>query len=76
MRAARHLGDMARKQFNDQQIVIARHIRRQVESELTFIDRELVYAGNLLYREKGLIPAARPVLESLFSRLLEKSSFP
>ncbi|MEE4363790.1 MAG: ATP-binding protein [Desulfotignum sp.] len=75
MRAARHLGDMARKQFNDQQMVIARHIRRQVESELTFIDRELVRAGEILSREKGRMPAARPVLEPLFSRLLEKSIF-
>jgi PAS domain S-box-containing protein len=75
MRAARHLGNMARKQFNDQQMIIARHIRRQVESELSFIGKELTRAGDILYRENDDIPTARPALEPLFSRLLEKSVF-
>ncbi|MFU8768696.1 MAG: PAS domain S-box protein, partial [Desulfotignum sp.] len=75
MQAARNLVNMARKQFNDQQMVIARHIRRQVEVELSFIDRELVRAGDILSRENGRIDTARPALEPLFSRLLEKSVF-
>jgi PAS domain S-box-containing protein len=75
MRAAKHLANMARKQFNDQQMVIARHIRRQVESELLFIGKELTRAGDILSREKGEIPSARPAMEPLFSRLLEKSVF-
>ncbi|MDT8379455.1 MAG: ATP-binding protein [Desulfotignum sp.] len=75
MRAARHLGNMARKQFNDQQMIIARHIRRQVESELLFIGKELRRAGDILSLENGEISTARPALEPLFSRLLEKSVF-
>ncbi len=75
MRAARNLVNMARKQFNDQQMVIARHIRRQVESELAFIGRELVRAGEILSRENGRIDPARTSLEPLFSGLLEKSVF-
>ncbi len=51
MRAARDLVNIARKQFNDQQMVIARHIRRQVESELTFVGRELGRAGEILSGE-------------------------
>lgn len=72
MKAARHHGNMARKQFNDQQMLIARHIRRQVESELSFVGKELVRAGDILSRENGRIDSARPALEPLFSRLLEK----
>jgi two-component system, NtrC family, sensor kinase len=75
MRAARHLAHMAKQRFNDQQMVIARHIRRQVESELSFIDKELVRAGDILSRVNGRIDSARTALEPLFSRLLEKSVF-
>ncbi|MCF8087743.1 MAG: PAS domain S-box protein [Desulfotignum sp.] len=75
MKAARHHGNMARKQFNDQQMLIARHIRRQVESELSFVGKELGRAGDILSRENGRIDSARPALEPLFSRLLEKSVF-
>ena len=75
MQATRHLGNMARKQFNDQQMVIARHIRRQVESELSFVGKELMRAGDILSRENGRIDPARSALEPLFSRLLEKSVF-
>jgi PAS domain S-box-containing protein len=75
MRAARHHANMARKQFNDQQMLIARHIRRQVESELSFVGKELARAGDILSRENGRINPARPALEPLFSRLLEKSVF-
>jgi PAS domain S-box-containing protein len=75
MKAARHHANMARKQFNDQQMLIARHIRRQVESELSFVGKELVRAGDILSRENGRIDPARPALEPLFSRLLEKSVF-
>ncbi len=75
MRAARHLGNMARKQFNDQQMVIARHIRQQVESELSFVGKELVRACDILSRENGRIDSAHSALEPLFSRLLEKSVF-
>jgi PAS domain S-box-containing protein len=75
MRAARNLVNMARKQFNDQQMVIARHIRRQVESELAFIGRELMRAGEILSWENGRIDPARTPLEPLFSQLLEKSVF-
>ena len=75
MRAARHLANMTKKQFNDQQMVIARHIRRQVEAELSFIGRELVRAGDILSRENGRILTARAALEPLFFRLLEKSVF-
>jgi two-component system, NtrC family, sensor kinase len=75
MRAARQLAHMAKQQFNDQQMVIARHIRRQVEAQLSAIGRELMRAGDILSRENSRISTARPDLEPLFSRLLEKSVF-
>ncbi|MCF8070688.1 MAG: hypothetical protein K9L30_19065 [Desulfobacterales bacterium] len=75
MRSARHLAHMAKQRFNDQQMVIARHIRRQVEAELSVIGRELMRAGDILSQKNSRIPTPRPALEPLFSRLLEKSVF-
>ena len=68
LRASRNLRNVAKTQFNDMQMVIARDIKGQVERELSFISREIEIAAQMISRSKGNIPAVREDLGRMLYR--------
>lgn len=75
LRSNRSLRQAAKTQFNDEQLVIARHIAMQIERELAFIRKELDMVCAMITDTTGLIPTIRGQLERPLSRILDNSVY-
>lgn len=74
-RSSRNLREVAKTQFNEEQMVIARYVKWQIEREMSFIRKEIDTVSGMIAEGKDHLPETLQVLEHMLYRVLGNSVY-
>ncbi len=75
LHSSRNLQEVAKAQFNDEQLIIARHISGQIERELLFIRQELEMVAAMISGKTIRIPTIQTQLRYPLGRILNNGVY-
>ena len=75
IRSSQNLQKVAKEQFNEEQLVIARNIKHNIERELAFLNKEIEMITQVRVANRADVLALGPVLQHTLSRVMKNGIF-